>query len=238
MHRCSCGKLYKRLKPFQEHRAVCEMIRHSRTDLLDETTIPSNRDMWITLKILIKKNEALEKKVAELSKIANKEKKKISVVNWLNENRRLEINYENWLKNINVNENDLENVFNKGFIEGISLTILNNLQDKNTNVIVSFEEKPNKLYLYENDKWRELMNTELEKVIDYFQSRIQKEFSKYNKKNADKLDDCENCDEWYKNIPKVTGSSIPTNDKIKKIKFKLYNKLKFNLNEIVEYTFS
>ena len=75
MHQCGCGREFKKLKSFQEHRTLCEMIRYDRTDLVDETTLPSQQEMWNVLKVVLNKYSKLEKKVAELSKIANKEKK-------------------------------------------------------------------------------------------------------------------------------------------------------------------
>ena len=81
MHVCSCGKLYKRLKAFQEHRALCEMIRDNRTDIVDDMSTPSVRELWLVLKILITKNEKLEKRVKELNVLANRERKKIRVRN-------------------------------------------------------------------------------------------------------------------------------------------------------------
>ena len=238
MHQCGCGREFKKLKSFQEHRTLCEMIRYARTDLVDETTLPSQQEMWNVLKVVLNKYSKLEKKVAELSKIANKEKKQISVINWLNENKQFDLDYKKWKEGVEFTQDDLENVFNRGFIEGISDVILNNLTDSDTNVICGFQQKYNKLFLKEENIWRELNSKDMENIINYFQWGIQKEFGKYNEKNAKKLKDYNNNDDWYKNIKKVTGSLISKTDKVNKIKVKLFNKLKLNLKSVIEMNFS
>ena len=53
MYECSCGKPYKRLKPFQTHRAICELMRlskNSQQDVSHITEMPSQIDMWLALK--------------------------------------------------------------------------------------------------------------------------------------------------------------------------------------------
>jgi len=238
MHQCGCGREFKKLKSFQDHRTLCEMIRYARTDLVDETTLPSQQEMWNVLKVVLNKYSKLEKKVAELSKIANKEKKQVSVINWLNENKQFDLDYKKWKEGVEFTQDDLENVFNKGFIEGITDAILNNLTDSDTNVICGFQQKHNKLFLKEENAWRELNSEDMENIINYFQWGIQKEFGKYNEKNAKKLKDYNNSDDWYKNIKKVTGSLISTTDKVNKIKVKLFSQLKLNLKSVIEMNFS
>ena len=238
MHTCDCGRIFTKLKSFQEHRTLCEMIRFSRTDLADETTLPSQQEMWNVLKIVLKKYEKLEKKVDELTKMTNKEKKQISIIDWLNQNKQFDLDYKKWMGLIEFTQDDLENVFSRGFIEGITDVILNNLNDCDTNVICGFKQKNNKLFLKEENVWRELNNEDMKNIINYFQSGIQKEFGKYNKKNAKRLEDYSKNEEWLKNIKKVTGSLISTTDKVNKIKVKLFNKLKLNLKNVIEMEFS
>ena len=55
MHTCTCGKKYKRLKNFQEHRALCEMINLAshQENIGHLTETPSLIDMWLAMKVLI-----------------------------------------------------------------------------------------------------------------------------------------------------------------------------------------
>ena len=50
MYECSCGKQYKRLKPFHIHRASCELLRLSKKsnqDISHLSNLPSQQEMWL-----------------------------------------------------------------------------------------------------------------------------------------------------------------------------------------------
>ena len=78
MHICSCGKQYKRLKSFQEHRALCEMINlasanENKDHLLDT---PSTLDMWLAVKMLINKNTKIRERGQKVTGVGFYTKKK------------------------------------------------------------------------------------------------------------------------------------------------------------------
>ena len=121
MHICSCGKQYKRLKSFQEHRALCEMIKlasinENKEHLLDTQ---STLDMWLAMKVLINKNTRLEKEVKKVRNWVGPQRRKLSVIDWLNERAPPEINYTDWVESITLDQEDLEMVFQHDFIGGI-----------------------------------------------------------------------------------------------------------------------
>ena len=238
MHVCSCGKVYKRLKPFQEHRALCEMLRDGRKDISDDLSTPSMREMWLALKALIKKNEKLEKQVNELKIIANKQRKNIPIKEWLNENKKLEIECSDWLKDLILNEDDLNKVLKNGFIKGIVEVVIEKLGDKEESVITGYEHKKNILYAYDGGVWRELMNKDLINIVSNFQKKVEKEFKKYNLKYADKYAEHSESNELYENIRKVMVSEKFIEESIKKIKPGIYTGVKQKLNNVVEYSVS
>ena len=67
MYTCSCGKEYKRLKPFHNHRATCELLELSKQNTnenishLTEMDVPSSLNMWLALQTALKKIDKLEK---------------------------------------------------------------------------------------------------------------------------------------------------------------------------------
>ena len=66
MYECSCGKQYVRLRPFQIHRASCELLRlskKSKQDLSHIDDIPSQQDMWLALQTALVQIDTLKKKV-------------------------------------------------------------------------------------------------------------------------------------------------------------------------------
>ena len=76
------------------------------------------------------------------------------------------------------------------------------------------------------------------KIIDNFHKKIHKVFVIWNKEQQEFMN-YENVDEsYYKNVMKVMGGKYSREDTLKKIKFKLFNYLKFNLRNIVQYEFT
>ena len=120
MYRCQCGKEYVSKTWFQNHRALCELLHDSKKnedDIYDD--LPSKIEMWNCMKIILKKYEKLETKIQDHEKYIKKLKRKISVVDWLSDNCKPDIDYNKWVSNIIVSLDDLEIMFNNGFIDGI-----------------------------------------------------------------------------------------------------------------------
>lgn len=237
MHKCSCGKEYKRLKNFQEHRALCEMLRVNGEENLEHLhDSPSHTEMWFAMKELIKKNKILEKKVNELTSWAKKQKKKLSLIDWLNEKYKYNKNGIDAIKESELNQEDLHMVFQHDLIKGI-VYILDRLINENTEkYIKAFDQKLNTLFIYHNGGWKILDDDELKSIIQIIRRRLYSELNAYTKKNEKKFDDLDNNDNYYQNISKVMGYN--DGSEVKKIKFKLYDKIKYNLKNIIEYEFT
>ena len=84
-----CNRAYK-LKPnYDKHYLFCETLNKSicknniKSD--NEEKLPSLRDMFTLILELTAKNSHLEKRVEELSKWAESKRKKLNVIDWLNE---------------------------------------------------------------------------------------------------------------------------------------------------------
>jgi len=235
MHKCSCGKTYQRLKPFHEHRALCELIRLNRSDLQDSLETPSLREMWLAMQQLINKNTRLEKKVDELSALVRKHKNKLSVTQWLETNITPKINFDHLIKNITIQDNDLSIMFDNSFIEGITKIFMNTIEkyEREEIPIHSFKQKQSKLFIYRNDKWQILNIKELCEIVDKIHSKIHNRFSEY-RKNIN----MENPEKLYQMIIKIMGRPENFEQACKKINVKLFNSLKFDLKNIIEYEFS
>ena len=98
-----CSKAFGRISALQNHSAFCA-IRHqgkyAAKNSTDELDIPPLRDMYIVLQKLVLENEKLHKKITELEKLTNKEKKRVSLVDWLDVNKTPTIDFVDWVKNI------------------------------------------------------------------------------------------------------------------------------------------
>ena len=241
MHTCSCGKSYQLLRPFQEHRALCEMIKLSNknqsTDHLTDT--PSIIDMWLAMKTLIRRNAVLEKEVYGLRNWANIQKKKLSVIDWLNEGSDV-IEYTEWVDGIVLDKGDLEMVFEHNFIGGIFriLCRLLPLHGDLSLPIKAFDQKLNTLFVCKGGSWSVIDKDEFTKLINILHHKLHRVFTIYNKENEALIDNISNNDNWYKNINKVMGGPLSYDASVDRIGSKLYGYLKFNLRALTKYEFS
>ena len=242
MHTCTCGKKYKRLKTFQEHRALCEMIRlasaNENTTHLTDT--PSLIDMWLAMKVLINRNTRLEKEVHKLRNWVATQKKKLSVIDWLNENSSPDQSYKEWVENITLDTEDLEMIFQHNFVGGMFHILCRQLPlSSDINLpIKAFDQKLNVLFTYEDGKWSVMDKDDFKKLVGILHHKLHKVFNAYNKANEKMINNFSKNDAWYKNISKVMGGPLPYDTSVSKINFKVYNYLKFNLRAVTKYEFS
>ena len=188
MHTCSCGKSYKLLRPFQEHRALCEMIKLSNKNQSVEhlTDTPSLIDMWLAMKTLIRRNAALEKEVYGLRNWANVQKKKLSVIDWLNEGIDV-MEYSEWIDGIVLDKGDLEMVFEHNFIGGMShiLYRLLPLHDDISLPVKAFDQKLNTLFICRGGSWSAIDKDEFTKLINILHHKLHGVFTIYKKRTGD-----------------------------------------------------
>jgi hypothetical protein len=241
MHTCSCGKGYQLLRPFQEHRALCEMInlsnKNQSTDHLTDT--PSLIDMWLAMKTLIRRNAVLEKEVYGLRNWANIQKKKLCVIDWLNEEPAI-IDYTEWVNGIVLDKDDLEMVFEHNFIGGV-FHILKRLLPIHGDIslpIKAFDQKLNTLFVCSGGSWSTIDKDDFTKLINILHHKLHKVFAVYNRDNKELIDNISNNENWYKNINKIMGGPFSYSTSVDRISSKLYNYLKFNLRALTKYEFS
>lgn len=245
MYKCSCGKKYSRLKPFHYHRASCELLALSKETQQDvshltKMDVPAPLEIWMALQNALIKIEKLEKKIESQDRWIKRQKQKMSIIDWLNKNHILDQTYDTWLNSIILNRRDLQLIFDHDFVGGISYIIQRYLPVKNQEKfpIRAFEQKLNTLFIFNGKTWEMIDTDTFDKIIDEFHKKIHKVFVIWNKEQQEFMN-YENVDEsYYKNVMKVMGGKYSREDTLKKIKFKLFNYLKFNLKNIVQYEFT
>ena len=104
--------------------------------------------------------------------------------------------------------------------------------------IRAFEQKLNVLFVYTGCTWEMLDSDQMGLLIDKFHKKIHKLFVKWSDAKQRRMDYSDIDETYYKNLAKVMGGSYTREVSTKKISFKLYNHLKFNLKNIVQYEFT
>jgi hypothetical protein len=196
---------------------------------------------------LIKSNNQLKKDVKELKKWAQVKKKKINILEWLNndcvkpEEYYPKKNYKEFISNIEITRKDLEEIFGSDLIGGIQEILENYIKEISKKMPVplkSFNQKDNTIYVYtENTKWELLSHDDFNKLIFPITKKILKEFSNWKEENEDKLYTDDFSMVVIQNTKKVIGGDISLEKQQSKIYKNLYKYLKKDLQNTIEYEF-
>ena len=223
MFKCPyCNKEYTIKKCFDTHRFKCEMlcsnskVKKEFIERLD--SMPSREQIGYLLPKLYLKIETLEKEVKQLKKLLSfKENKKKDVIEWLNENSVNNKDILDWITNdVDVDSNNLNKMFEVGFLEGIKILIKDKFDNRHDIPIKCFEHKTNVIYVYSEGSWVLLNNESLNRII----TKIHKKYMKL-------------LNTWKESIPNVLGTDI-----FLKNYNQVFKKKDSNLNNIREAIFN
>ncbi len=231
-----CSKAFGRISALQNHSAFCA-IRHqgkyAAKNSTDELDIPPLRDMYIVLQKLVMENEKLHKKLAELEKLTHKEKKRIPLVDWLNANKIPKIDFAAWVKEINVTQGDFHRILTVNIVNVIMDIIRNNI-DANDIPVCSFDQKLKTIFIYTQKSWRIVEKGEFYRFIDNIIRKLTGQLNHWMQRTELQLQTNE--EKFHMYTKKIY--SIDTEEVARRIHLRLYNHIKYNLRNIVEYEFT
>tara|TARA_B100002051_G_scaffold203963_1_gene194221 strand:- start:2526 stop:3242 length:717 start_codon:yes stop_codon:yes gene_type:complete len=231
-----CSKAFGRISALQNHSAFCA-IRHqgkyAAKNSTDELDIPPLRDMYIVLQKLVLENEKLHKKITQLEKLTNKEKKRVSLVDWLDANKTPTIDFVDWVKNISVTQCDFHRILTVNIVNLIMDIIKNNLETKDI-PICSFDQKLKTIFIYTQKSWRIVEKGEFYRFIDNIIRKLTSQLNQWMQRIELQLQTNE--EKFHMYTKKIY--SIDTEEVARRIHLRLYNHLKYNLRNIVEYEFT
>lgn len=252
-----CNRSYK-LKPnYDKHYLLCDTLNKSTLNkgILNKGTlnnnnnkdVPSLRDMFTLILELTAKNSQLEQKVEELSKWAESKKKKLNVIDWLNEKYTKNIKYTEWLAGIKITRTHLESVFKSDMVIGCK-EILENLltlhktnengTDDESQPIKAFDQKENILFIYNDDNKWEILSTQMfANLMNMLSKNILTEFIKWQTENKHKMCEDDFSYKYARNVQKIMGGNLTQEQIHMRVKKEIYNYLKMNLRNVVEYEF-
>lgn len=224
----NCSKVYQRDSAFQKHKLGCIKKREDIENV-------NLKDLVLEL---IKKNEKLENDIFELQRWVNSKKKKIIILDWLNENIKPDLIFSEFIENIKVNQYELDIIFETNIIDGIIEILNNNLQKYEIYPVKAFEQKDNTLYIYCKNEWKILTNDNYIVIISNIYKNIMTVFKDWQDRNESKLYTNEFSEKYIKYVKKIMGGDIPIDRQRAKIHRNLYKLIKLDLNNTIEYEFS
>lgn len=192
---------------------------------------------------LTKRVEKLEDENTILKKWISREKKKVSIQQWLADNWKPSTAYTTWQKDIKPSQKDLENVFKHGFSTGSYYIIQRHLplEQYQSFPIVSFKQRGMVFYIYHENKWQVMAKAKLDELIKDINAKLFDSFRVWEKANPEIT--FSSADEptrilWQKKLNKILLLPEKKDAIIKKIRNRLFQYLQIDLKNVTEYKFS
>jgi len=233
-----CNKKYVRLAAFNNHVVNCKFSRFAKNN--QEIDIKTVYKLLIDLSL---KYDKLEDDYNELKKYVNTTKKKIDIIDYLNQNFKYhDFNYNKFINSIEIGNDELEIVFKKDYIEGILQilkTHIESLKQSDINIpIKSFNHQEGILYIYGNDnQWKIIDKTQLNHLIKLFNKKLLALFIEWKKTNELIIDSDKFSEIYIINMNKVIAGNFEKKNVNEIIKNKLSKYLQQNLKNVVTYMF-
>ena len=177
-----------------------------------------------------------QKQIDDLQKWVKKQKKKLNIVYWLNKEYPTATPFQQWYKSIQIGRRQLEYLFQHGHAEGIYYILQENLgpESELTIPIRCFYQKPRTYYVFrENKQWGIITKDEFNSMLSYIRIQLICEFKQWQDENKDVIHDPKQNNKFLEYVKKVMDGDS-TNTLIKK---KIFTYLKFNLKNIIHYSF-
>ena len=250
----NCGKGYKLKSSLDKHLLICELVtRQGKKKLLiveEEEIIPDNKQLYKILLELTAKYTKLENKMAEVSKFAVKEKKKINILDWLNNNVTPTYTFKELSNKIVLDTKFNDLILHNPFNDILNEIINQYLIDENL-PILAFTQKTNTIFIFTKSDatnpvnnsavvsgWQEIPRDALIGLLNSIQMKISKSFYDWKQLHKEELltNDtlCGICD---KALVKIMSPSFKEDKYLSKAKSSIYNKIKKDIKMLIEYEF-
>ena len=255
-YRCvTCEKTYMRKSSYDKHRILCDFLIKSKQEkkiICEESRdLPNYMQLVNIVQELSIKYITLETQMTDMKKWVEKKKKKINVVNWLNDNMKPLLCFSKWLDTIQVEDKYFEFLLESPIIQTMQSILeenVNTTNDKSLLPIKCFSQKSNLFYVYdvsveENEhkheySWRVMAFVDFAKLLKHIQSKLLKLLLEWKNANKQEIDTNDNISILYnKTIIKLMNISFAQDSTSGKIRSHLYNYLKTDLKNLIEYDF-
>ena len=157
-----CELEFKSKHQLQGHYRICSAVSNNTMPLMhDGITI---RKLYDMVQILTKQQEKMKLKIRRLESSNRRIKKKISIMEYINENyKEKPYDFSNWQGKIKIQNSELKDVITNGFSSGVSKVLIRENMN-HISTLKAFNEKDQTLYVYNNERWT-IMTDEMFKSL-------------------------------------------------------------------------
>ena len=239
-----CNKKYTKKSSYQNHAVLCEFLHSSKReksiDDEESSDLPSYRNLVKLVGMLAVKNSKLEEKVESLQKYAEKSKRKINIIEWLNVNVKPTLTFAQFLESIVLSESHVNCLNEHNMIKTLTTIFEEYFIKENCLPVYAFKEKVNTFYSFnhETNSWSEMEKDAVISMLYYVDRLVQREITKWSQKYHEKI---KYNDKWAQTFAKLVGKanalSYRDDATLSRLKGILFNQLKCEVKRYVEYEF-
>lgn len=246
----ACNKQYTRKSSLDKHKILCDFKlktkREKQIDFEELGDIPNHLQLVKIVQELTLKLVKMEEKMEHMQKWVDKKKKKLNVISWLNVNTVPTIGFLEWVNTcITVKQEHFENLMENSLFHTIQQVFEDNLCEKDDFIypISCFSQKAGIFYICEKKpdgtpEWKQLVLSDMILLLKNIQNRMIRELTKWKTENQSKFDDNDKISVLFnKAIIKLMNISFTQDATLSRIKNGLYNCLKTDLKDMIDYEF-
>jgi|TARA_Y100000588_G_C14215388_1_gene908588 hypothetical protein len=232
MYDCEyCTRKFAGKRALKNHQSTC-----ARSSGGPDTT-PSIEELWKIVQSLVKKNEELEKKMKKILNKASKERSKIDIIVWLNENHRNALPFMEWRKQWQVTDEQMEYLLEHKYVAGVSNIIKENLADEEVMPMRAFKKRSNFMYIYDEHAWRKMTDKDFKSLLANTQAKIAGAFIRWQKANP-KIVNNDKDGKYEKYMIEAFGGNKSKEATDKAIRKNLFDFVKLEMKSFQTYEFS
>jgi hypothetical protein len=256
-----CGKGYTRKTSCDKHTLLCEIAHKSkRLKICEEeesTDVPSVLQLYNIIQEMALKQQKMEEKMNEMQKWIDKKKKKLNVVHWLNMQFAPTSTFEIRVKSLAVIQEDITILIEQNFTQTVVNILKRNLSPPKDGIVkepvACFSEKVSVFYIYKEhseetgeelkgpkieNKWSKMTQDEFTYLLRVIHSKLLNALCTWRDFNSERIKYNDKFAELYnKTVIKLMGADFAQEATLSKIRTPLYNYLKGDLKNMVEYDY-
>lgn len=242
----NCHRGYQRKNYYNRHVALCEImsksVKERQLENEEHADTPTVRALYEVIMELTTKMSKMEKQLQELAKWTDAKKRKINIVDWLNENPMASEEkpkpWEEFLTGLTVERRHLEQLFQTDYPSAFAQVLQDHLPLHNdTTTIKAFEQKNNMLFVYSNNLWLLMSEQLLKNLVYTVDKKLLAEFVRWQQENTVNMEQDEFAVKYALNVKKIMGGSLSREQIHSRVKIDLYKYLKVNIKSVTEYEF-
>jgi hypothetical protein len=215
-------------------------VADMKKDDEEQADTPTMRVLYEIILEMNAKMVKMEARLDEYAKWVETRKRKLNIVDWLNDNYNAYPNsYIGWFNSIKVSRLHLEMMFEMDYVPGVVaiLEMLLPAENRETLPIKCFDQKDNIIFIFHEDKWQ-IMPVELfDTLIMSLSKKLISEFIVWQNEHFEQMESDDFAAIYAKNLKRVMGGNTGIELLGLRVKKELFKYLKVNLKNVMQCDF-